>query len=136
MIHSIKLLCVTDTKVLRPTAGVRHNRSDAIRQKIAIADKMSELRLLWYGHVLFGKGGRIHNVALNFKITGRRSRWRLKQRPSNTLLQASYNPLRYKHHGGDRKGQRHGTRKQTLPQSGNSEEEQRKEKRRKKNKKK
>ncbi|VDO90862.1 unnamed protein product [Heligmosomoides polygyrus] len=60
-----------ETKMLRWTVGVtRMNRirNDATRQKFGvapIADKMSDARLRWYGHVLFGKEDSVVGYILN-----------------------------------------------------------------------
>ncbi|VDP55703.1 unnamed protein product [Heligmosomoides polygyrus] len=59
-------LSVMETKILRWTAGdTRMDRiNDVIRQKFGvapIADKVREARLRWYGHVLRGEGGSVHN---------------------------------------------------------------------------
>ncbi|VDP08514.1 unnamed protein product [Heligmosomoides polygyrus] len=80
-----------ETKMLRWTAGVTRLdriRNDVIRQKFGvapIADKMREARLRWYGHVLSGKEDSVSKIGLEFEVSGKRSRGRLKQRWSDTL---------------------------------------------------
>ncbi|VDP29721.1 unnamed protein product [Heligmosomoides polygyrus] len=84
-------LSVKETKMLRRTAGVtRMDRigNDVIRQKFGaapIADKMRVARLRWYSHVLRGKEDSVRKIGLNFKVIGKRLRWRPKQRWSDTL---------------------------------------------------
>ncbi|VDP10426.1 unnamed protein product [Heligmosomoides polygyrus] len=75
-----------ETKMLRWTAGVTRMdriRNDVIRQKFGvapIADKMGDVRLRWYGHVLRGKEDSVRKIGLNFEVVGKRSRGRPKQR--------------------------------------------------------
>ncbi|VDP06067.1 unnamed protein product [Heligmosomoides polygyrus] len=78
-----------ETRMLRWTAGVTpmdRIRNDVIRQKFgvaSIADKMCEIRLRWYGHVLCGKKDSVRKIGLNFEVAGvdpdlalDRERWR------------------------------------------------------------
>ncbi|VDP50908.1 unnamed protein product [Heligmosomoides polygyrus] len=80
-----------ETKMLRWMAGVTRLdriRNEAIRQKFGvapIADKMRQARLRWYGHVLRGKEDSVRKVGLNFEVSGKRPRGRLKQRWADML---------------------------------------------------
>ncbi|VDO21265.1 unnamed protein product [Heligmosomoides polygyrus] len=80
-----------ETKMLRWTAGVTRMdriRNDAIRQKLGvapIADKMREVRLRWYGHVLRGKEDSVRKIGFKLEVVGKRPRERPKQRWSDTL---------------------------------------------------
>ncbi|VDP28655.1 unnamed protein product [Heligmosomoides polygyrus] len=77
-------LSVMETKMLRWTAGVTRMdriRNDAIRQKFGdapIADKMREVRLRWYGHVLRGKEDSVRKIGLELEVSGKRPRGRPK----------------------------------------------------------
>ncbi|VDP26800.1 unnamed protein product [Heligmosomoides polygyrus] len=103
--------------MLRWMAGVtRMNRirNDATRRKFGvapIADKMREVRLRWYGHVLRGKGGSVRKIALESEMSCRRSKGRPEQRWSDTLHKdfkvAGVHPDLAR----DRERWRHGTRK-------------------------
>ncbi|VDO75394.1 unnamed protein product [Heligmosomoides polygyrus] len=80
-----------EMKVLRWTTGVTCMdciRNDVILQRFgiaSIADKMSEARLRWYGHVLRGKVGSVRKIGLELEVSGKWPRGRPKQRWSDTL---------------------------------------------------
>ncbi|VDO70203.1 unnamed protein product [Heligmosomoides polygyrus] len=84
-------LRIVATTMLRWMAGVTRMdriRNDVIRQKFGvapIADRMREVRLRWYGHVLRGKEDSVGKIGLNFEVIGKRHRGRPKQRWSDTL---------------------------------------------------
>ncbi|VDO65224.1 unnamed protein product [Heligmosomoides polygyrus] len=84
-------LSVMETKMMRWTAGVTRMdriRNDAIRLKFrvaAIAAKMREARLRWYGHVFRGKEDSVRKIGLELEVSGKRPRGRPKQRWAGTL---------------------------------------------------
>ncbi|EYB97808.1 hypothetical protein Y032_0137g2036 [Ancylostoma ceylanicum] len=84
-------LSMMETKMLRWTSGItRADRihDEKIRERfgiVPIADKLREIRLRWYGHVLCANEDTKCKVGLNLEVPGKRLRGRTKQRWLDTL---------------------------------------------------
>ncbi|EYC37915.1 hypothetical protein Y032_0757g2097 [Ancylostoma ceylanicum] len=84
-------LSVMETKMLRWTAGVTRAyriRNEKIRERFGIApiaDKLREIRLRWYGHVLRANEDTICKEGLDLEVPGKLPEGRPKQRWLDTL---------------------------------------------------
>ncbi|VDO27871.1 unnamed protein product [Haemonchus placei] len=80
-----------ETKVLRWTVGVTRLvriSNDAIRERFGVApivDKMRDVRIRWYGHVLRADEFSVRKIGFNLDVSGKRPRGRPKQRRLDTL---------------------------------------------------